>query len=306
MLGWGQRPGVAARPRGPIPSRSRITPVTSSRRNGQLRIGGAPMHAVGPLQGKSPIEPQTSEIQTPSAIAAPNESAPKTTIAGRTLVEVLYPKYRVGKPSIAASHGPETGVLGGRPQLAVRVAPWLADSGIPPEKCGPRPSRTLQTLVGGPAPRPTAGARGLGGGRSEDLADSPRGRAPILNGTDGPAPRGPPEFDPFTIALLCANPAAPNLDEATRNALQDVQMDLLARMKEAGGPLAAGPALREPNRPIRGVSIHPLDPERVRELYERDPAGRAGRNAIQTLTWLVPKGAFSFPPTRFPHSHGDV
>jgi hypothetical protein len=218
MLGWGQRPGVAARPRGPIPSRSRITPVTSSRRNGQLRIGGAPMHAVGPLQGKSPIEPQTSEIQTPSAIAAPNDSAPKTTIAGRTLVEVVHPKYRVGKPSIAAGQGTEAGssVVAGTRDTGHGPARRLSGSRV---GHGP-PNLADASKRGSVAPRRLRSRVLLlwtaGVGTSEDGAASSGGRAPSPNGKDGPAPRNLMEYDTFTTALRCANPAAPNLDKPSR------------------------------------------------------------------------------------------
>jgi uncharacterized protein YciI len=114
------------------------------------------------------------------------------------------------------------------------------------------------------------------------------------------------EFDKFTIALLCANPDAPELDEAAENALQDAHMDHLARTQESGDLLAAGPVLGVPTRQIRGISIHSLDPDHVRELDERDPAVRAGRYVVQTYTWLVPKGAVSFSPTRFPHSQAEL
>ncbi len=114
------------------------------------------------------------------------------------------------------------------------------------------------------------------------------------------------EFDKLTIALLSANPDAPELDEASENALQDAHMDHLARMHEAGDLLAAGPVLGVPSRKIRGLSIHALDPDRVRELHESDPAFRAGRYTVQTYTWLVPKGAVSFSPTRFPHSQAEL
>src|SRR5580658_3704599 len=86
-----------------------------------------------------------------------------------------------------------------------------------------------------------------------------------------PAPRESMEFDKLTIALLSANPDAPQLDEVSENALQDAHMDHLARMHEAGELLAAGPVLGVPGRQIRGLSIHALDPDRVRELHESDP-----------------------------------
>jgi uncharacterized protein YciI len=114
------------------------------------------------------------------------------------------------------------------------------------------------------------------------------------------------EFDRFTISLLCANPDAPELDDAAEHALQDAHMDYLARMHEAGDLLAAGPVLGAANREIRGVCVLALDPDRARALHEKDPAVRAGQYTIQAYSWLVPKGAISFSPARFPHSQAEL
>ncbi len=108
------------------------------------------------------------------------------------------------------------------------------------------------------------------------------------------------QFDQFTITLLILRPDAPQLDEAAANALQDAHMAHLAALHEAGWLLAAGPLLGDER--FRGLSILNVDPERARELKEADPAVRAGRYAVTVLPWLVPGGAITFSPTRFPHS----
>ena len=107
------------------------------------------------------------------------------------------------------------------------------------------------------------------------------------------------EFDHFTIALLILRPDAPVRDEAEANALQDAHMAHLADLHEAGHVLAAGP-LDDPK--FRGLSILNVDPERARELKEADPAVRAGRFSVTVIPWIVPKGAVSFSPARFPRS----
>ena len=107
------------------------------------------------------------------------------------------------------------------------------------------------------------------------------------------------EFDHFTIALLILRPDAPVHDEAEANALQDAHMAHLADLHEAGHVLAAGP-LDDPK--FRGLSILNVDPERARELKEADPVVRAGRFSVTVIPWIVPKGAVSFSPTRFPRS----
>jgi hypothetical protein len=45
-----------------------------------------------------------------------------------------------------------------------------------------------------------------------------------------------------------------------------------------------------------------VEPERARELKHADPAVEAGLYTLEVLTWLVPRGAMSFAPTRFPRT----
>jgi uncharacterized protein len=111
------------------------------------------------------------------------------------------------------------------------------------------------------------------------------------------------EFDRYTIALLILREDAPDHDEAEANALQDAHMAHLAELHEAGHLLAAGP-LDDPH--FRGLSILRVEPERARELKEADPAVRAGRFTVTVIPWIVPKGAMSFSPTRFPRSIADA
>jgi hypothetical protein len=107
------------------------------------------------------------------------------------------------------------------------------------------------------------------------------------------------EFDSYTIVLLTLRPDAPDLDEEAAAALQDAHMAHLADLHAAGQLLAAGPLS---NEEFRGLSIMNVDPERARELKEQDPAVKIGRLAVKAIPWIVPAGAMSFSPTRFPRS----
>jgi hypothetical protein len=107
------------------------------------------------------------------------------------------------------------------------------------------------------------------------------------------------EFDRYTIVLLTLRPDAPELDEEAAAALQDAHMAHLADLHEAGHLLAAGPLSDEK---FRGLSIMNVDPERARELKEQDPAVQIGRLSVKVIPWMVPAGAMSFSPTRFPRS----
>jgi len=114
------------------------------------------------------------------------------------------------------------------------------------------------------------------------------------------------EFDTFTAVLLEVRPDAPALDERKADALQDAHMEYLASLHEAGSLQAAGPFVSPPGSSIRGLCLHRLPPEEVRALFAKDPAVRAGRLAVRTFTWMVPKGAVTFSPTRFPHSQAEL
>ena len=111
------------------------------------------------------------------------------------------------------------------------------------------------------------------------------------------------EFDRYTIALLILRPDAPQLDEEAAAALQDAHLAHLADLHEAGHLLAAGPLSDEK---FRGLSILKVDPERARELKEKDPAVQIGRFSVKVISWMLPAGAISFSRTRFPRSVADT
>jgi uncharacterized protein YciI len=111
------------------------------------------------------------------------------------------------------------------------------------------------------------------------------------------------QLDSFTIVLLIVRPDAPKLDAEAAAALQNAHMAHLADLHEAGYLLAAGPLFDER---FRGLSILNVDPEQARALKEADPAVKAGRFSVQVIPWMVPRGAMSFSPTRFPRSVSEL
>ena len=110
------------------------------------------------------------------------------------------------------------------------------------------------------------------------------------------------QFDTYTVVLLVLRPDAPQLDEEAAAALQDAHLAHLADLHEAGHLVAAGPLLGAPDREFRGLSILRVDPERALQLKRGDPAVQAGRFDVKVMPWMVPAGAMSFSPTRFPRS----
>ena len=114
------------------------------------------------------------------------------------------------------------------------------------------------------------------------------------------------DFDRFTIGLLILRPDAPKLSEEGENALQDAHMAHLAKLHDEGILLAAGPLLGSSDRDLRGLEIYRGSPEEVEAIADQDPGVRAGRYTHRFLPWMVPGGAMSFAPARFPRSMAEV
>jgi uncharacterized protein len=112
-------------------------------------------------------------------------------------------------------------------------------------------------------------------------------------------------FDRFTITLLVLRDDAPEFTPEQEAALQDAHLSHLAGLHQAGHLLAAGP-LRGGGSQFRGLSIHSVGTEEARALGENDPAVQAGKYAVIALPWMVPAGAMSFSPTRFPRSAAEA
>ena len=111
------------------------------------------------------------------------------------------------------------------------------------------------------------------------------------------------KLERFTAVLLILRDDAPKLDERAAAELQDAHLSHLADLHEAGYLLAAGPLL-DPT--FRGLSLFRVEPDRARELAERDPAVRAGRFRLQIIPWMVPAGAMTFARTHLPRAASEV
>jgi uncharacterized protein YciI len=113
------------------------------------------------------------------------------------------------------------------------------------------------------------------------------------------------EFDRFTMTLLELREDAPLLTPEEEAALQDAHLAFLADLHAAGHLLAAGPLLDRESA-YRGLSILNVGVEEARRLKAEDPAVRAGKYRIIALPWMVPGGAVTFAPTRFPRSAAEA
>jgi uncharacterized protein YciI len=110
------------------------------------------------------------------------------------------------------------------------------------------------------------------------------------------------QFDRHTLVLLVRPPDAPELSEAEANALQDRHLAFRADLRDQGYLVGGGPLVDQDDERLRGISVMAVDPETARRLSEEDPAVKAGRLAVQVMTWMVPAGNVRFEHVAAPRS----
>jgi uncharacterized protein len=109
-------------------------------------------------------------------------------------------------------------------------------------------------------------------------------------------------FDRHTVVLLTRPADAPDLPRAELDRIQDAHLAAQADLYDQGLLVGVGPFAVADDEPLRGLAVLATDPEHARRLYEADPAVRAGRLAVQVLTWMVPTGSLQFLPVAPPRS----
>jgi uncharacterized protein YciI len=114
------------------------------------------------------------------------------------------------------------------------------------------------------------------------------------------------KFDQHTLVLLVRPPDAPELSPEEADALQDAHLAFRADLRDQGYLVGGGPLLDQDDERLRGISVMSVDPATARELCAADPAVRAGRLAVQVMTWMVPAGNIHFEAVPAPRSMREV
>jgi uncharacterized protein YciI len=109
-------------------------------------------------------------------------------------------------------------------------------------------------------------------------------------------------FDQHTVVLLVRPPDAPELPPEALDRLQNAHLAHQAGLVEQGLVLAAGPFVDADDERLRGFVVLSISPDEARELYANDPAVRAGRLAVQVMSWMVPEGILRFESVPVPRS----
>ena len=114
------------------------------------------------------------------------------------------------------------------------------------------------------------------------------------------------QFDRHTLVLLVRRPDAPELTEEEADELQDRHLAFRAELRDRGYILGGGPLVDQDDKRLRGISIMTCDPETARRVSNEDPAVRAGRLAVQVMTWMVPAGNVRFEKVTAPRSTAEA
>ena len=104
------------------------------------------------------------------------------------------------------------------------------------------------------------------------------------------------DLEAFELVLLRTPENAPAYDDAELQRIQAEHLAHHARLRESGQVVTNGPVRDQPDASLRGLAFYRTGSlEQARQLAEADPAVRAGRLAVEIMTWYCPPGTMSQP-----------
>ena len=104
------------------------------------------------------------------------------------------------------------------------------------------------------------------------------------------------DLEAFELVLLRTPENAPTYDEAELERIQAEHLAHHKRLRESGQVVTNGPVRDQPDVSLRGLTFYRTGSlEESRRLAEADPAVRAGRLAVEIMTWYCPPGTMSKP-----------
>ena len=104
------------------------------------------------------------------------------------------------------------------------------------------------------------------------------------------------DLETFELVLLRRPASAPAYPDEELERIQREHLAYHAGLREAGHVVTNGPVDGQPDPSLRGLAFYRTGSlERSRQLAEADPAVRAGRLAVEIMTWYCPPGTMSRP-----------
>jgi len=102
------------------------------------------------------------------------------------------------------------------------------------------------------------------------------------------------ELESYAFVLLRWPPGLTPLPDAEEEALQAEHLGYLAELADRGKLVGAGPFDDQEDETLRGLCFYATGVDEARELAQQDPKVRAGRLAVEVMTWWTEKGSVSF------------
>ena len=104
------------------------------------------------------------------------------------------------------------------------------------------------------------------------------------------------DLEAFELVLLRRPVGAPDYPEEELERIQREHLAYHAGLREAGHVATNVPVDGQPDPSLRGLAFYRTGSlDRSRQLAEADPAVRAGRLAVEIMTWYCPPGTMSRP-----------
>jgi uncharacterized protein YciI len=106
------------------------------------------------------------------------------------------------------------------------------------------------------------------------------------------------ELESFELVLLRRPANATDYPDEELDRIQREHLAFYADLRAAGQVVTNGPVIDPPDPSLRGLGFFRTGSlEQARQLAESDPAVRAGRLAVEIITWYCPPGTMSRPGT---------
>jgi uncharacterized protein YciI len=103
-------------------------------------------------------------------------------------------------------------------------------------------------------------------------------------------------LEAFELVFLRRPADPPSYDEDVLGRIQSEHVAYHAQLRAAGQVVTNGPVTDQPDESLRGLTFYRTGSlDRARELAEGDPAVRAGRLAVDVMTWYCPAGTMCEP-----------
>ena len=104
------------------------------------------------------------------------------------------------------------------------------------------------------------------------------------------------ELEAFELVLLRRPENAPDYEDAELERIQREHLAHHDRLRASGHVVTNGPVIDQPDPSLRGLAFYRTGSlAESRQLAEADPAVRAGRRAVEIMTWYCPPGTMSKP-----------